>query len=155
MLNVTSTPICDNLVFSDRSSTKVEHDPDDEMQGYPLPTRMPDRVFGLNVTPWMTEYIQAIPHSKRTPFPETDDIVYPFLISEAKHGGKNPGFKSVDLQTAFPIRSCLMLQQRLRELSSIELNPLVWYMPYIGDRWILAACVLHEGKVVSKIETLR
>lgn len=86
---------------------------------------------------------------KHTPFPATNDLVYPFLISEAKPGVRNPGFESIDAQTAFPIRSCLMLQKRLREASNVELNPLLWYMPYQGDIWRLSACVMHEDEVVS------
>ena len=92
---------------------------------------------------------------KYTPFPATNDLAYPFFISEAKPGVRNPGFESIDAQTALPIRSCLMPQQRLREASSVELNPLVWYMPYQGDVCKLAACVMHEDEVVSPRQPFR
>lgn len=154
LLTHNRSDVCENLVFSDRSSTKVEHDPNDEIRGYSLPTRMPDRVFGLNVTRQTRRRLQAVPRLRHTPFSESSDIMYPFFISEAKQGGQNPGFRSIDLQTAFPIRSCLMLQKRLRELSSNKLDPLVWYVPYIGDRWMLSACILHEDEVVSREESL-
>lgn len=136
---------------------QVEHDIEDEIPGYPIPCRKPDRVFGLNVTSKMKSYIRKIPDLKHTPFTGADDIVYPFLICEAKAGVRKYAmleFEKIDTQTAFPIRSCLKLQKRLFEASKARSNPLVWYVPYSGDYWKIAACVMQGDEAVSTTNCL-
>lgn len=139
----------DSLVFSKRCSKQVKHEFHDEIPGHKIPCYKPDTVFGLKVTGWMKNYIQKLPDIKHTPFGKLSDIAYPFFICEAKSGVQNISFDKINLQTAFPTRSCLILQKRLREASNNELNPLVWYMPYSGDVWKLSACVMQGDEVVS------
>lgn len=78
-----------------------------------------------------------------------------FLILEAKEEAKGPGFEAIETQTAFPIRTCLKLQQDLgnRSEEHVNLDPLVLFLSNEGDEWRVAGCVSDNGEYVSHPET--
>jgi hypothetical protein len=75
-------------------------------------------------------------------------MLYPFLIIEAKKEYKAPGFRYLEMQTAFPIRRLLKVQEVLRASSGADLDPLVWFFGYQGEEWRLYAGVLDGPKTV-------
>jgi hypothetical protein len=71
----------------------------------------------------------------------------PFLVVEAKKESGSPGFKSVERQTAFPIRRLLRLQAHILESSEVAHEPpLVWFFAYQGEEWRLYAATLEKPK---------
>ena len=131
----------------------MEYDPSDNLEQHHVPRRKPDSVFGLARTPSLDLYAraQSLRGLRHSPF-SNRDILYPFLICEAKSEGGGPGFESIETQTAFPIRTCLKLQDDLRQRSDVQMNPLVWFMSYQGDEWRVAACIIHRQEYVSLSE---
>jgi hypothetical protein len=76
--------------------------------------------------------------------------MYPFLVLEAKRENGAPGFRSVEAQTAFPIRRFLRIQDELQRASNIELDPLVWFFAFQGEEWRLYSAILDENKLVVR-----
>ena len=140
----------ETFLFTNYSDTFVEYDPRDGLEKRGLQKRKPDRVFGLSRTKSLDYYSRAdsAEDLRHSPFQDAD-MLYPFLILEAKSEGRGPGFESIETQTAFPIRTCVKLQEDLRRRSSGSLNPLLWFVSYEGDEWRIAACIMHDEKCVS------
>lgn len=141
-------------MFSDKCSTYLKSDPVDKLDQFRIPHFEPDRVFGLGMTRSFQHYTKALTGLQHSPFVEKRSTLYPFLVSEAKPEKNSPGFESIEAQTAFPIFSCVMLQQRLSQQTGVKLQPLVWFIPYLGDVWKVSACVLHQEKIVSCLSTM-
>jgi hypothetical protein len=140
----------ETFLFTSCSDAFVEYDPRDGLEKRGLQKRKPDRVFGLSRTESLdyyskTDLVKGLRHS---PFPKVD-MLYPFLILEAKPEGGGPGFESIETQTAFPIRTCVKLQEDLRRQSGGSLDPLLWFLSYEGDEWRVAASIMHDEKCVS------
>jgi hypothetical protein len=76
-------------------------------------------------------------------------LIHPFLVVEAKQEFQAPGFRFIEVQTAFVIRRLLKSQDKLCRDKSLDLDPLVWFFAYRGDVWRLYAGVIEEEKVVS------
>jgi hypothetical protein len=145
----------ETFLFTNYSDTFVEYDPRDGLEKRGLQKRKPDRVFGLSRTKSLDCYSKADSAKglRHSPFPDAD-MLYPFLILEAKSEGRGPGFESIETQTAFPIRTCVKLQEDLRRQSGGSLDPLLWFLSYEGDEWRVAACIMHEEKYVSVSKAL-
>jgi hypothetical protein len=140
----------ETLLFKSYSDKFVQYDPRDGLELRGLQKRKPDLVFGLSRTESLAYFskgdlVQDLRHS---PFPDAD-IFYPFLILEAKSEVGGTGFESIETQTAFPIRTCLKLQEDLRRRTNSHMDPLLWFMSYEGDEWRVAACIVHGEKYVS------
>ncbi|OQV02273.1 hypothetical protein CLAIMM_07502 [Cladophialophora immunda] len=111
----------------------------------------PDNVWGLCKTKSLAQYRAEFerrhdrPDLRHSPF-ANPDLLYPFLIVESKREGDGPGFEYAEAQSAFPIRTCLRLQEELARVSGQPHVPLVWFLAYQGDEWRVAACVVHAGK---------
>ncbi|KIW09895.1 hypothetical protein PV08_11996 [Exophiala spinifera] len=135
------------LLFEGTSEEFVEYDQRDGLEELHVPRRRPDQVFGLARTPSLDLYARAekLRGLRHSPFSNVE-LLYPFLICEAKSEGRGPGFESIETQTAFPIRTCLQLQDDLRQRSGVQLSPFVWFMAYQGDEWRVAGCLMHEGR---------
>ncbi|KAK5326128.1 hypothetical protein LTR70_002128 [Exophiala xenobiotica] len=129
-------------IFADICQAFVEPDPRDVYDHQLIPKLEPDRVFGINRIGAVEEYTKALPLVRHSPFRSAPHILYPFLVIEAKSGPGAAECSDVDQQTAFPLRTCLMLQEKLRLK-----HPLVWYMQYKGNEWRLAACVLQDDEM--------
>jgi len=138
-------------VFSDRCKRHVEADPTDDLGNYNIPNFKPDRVVGINRTRSLEQFCGALPHLRHSPFRDAAHILYPFLVVESKPGGQTAGFDEIEIQTAFPLRNCIMLQHQLQQASAVALSPLVWFMAYQADEWRLSACIWKENKMVSCI----
>lgn len=83
-----------------------------------------------------------------TPFKQVGDpLLFPFLILEAK-SAKGEDFYSIQLQTAFPIRTLLKMQSDLQnecgQLISWQGGPLVWFLSNRGEDWRVAACFVDN-----------
>lgn len=116
-----------------------------------LKRRKPDGVIGLGVTKTLRRYLPDL-RSKCSPFKNTN-VVYPFVVIEAKAAeSKDANFGSILRQTAFVVRTCLRLQQNLREDTGIPHQCIVWSFGNIGEEWRLSAAVPNGTKVVRFIK---
>jgi hypothetical protein len=110
----------------------------------------PDRVIGLSMNDRYRGYIRSFsvelshcPVKKR-------QLMYPFLVLEAKRESDAPGFRYVEAQTAFPLRRFLRIQDELHRASNIKLDPLVWFFAFQGEEWRLHAAILDDKKMVVR-----
>ncbi|KAH7125094.1 hypothetical protein B0J11DRAFT_298105 [Dendryphion nanum] len=123
------------FVFQNARDGVISHDPEDyDLRNVSIPMT-PDRVYGLDVAP------QTEPHPDIFPV-VGNSILLPFLVVEAKRGENVPGFRSIQCQSAFPIRRLLKAQHSLfsKDSSTDQETPLVWFFGYQGDQWRLHGC---------------
>jgi hypothetical protein len=113
-----------------------------------LKAQKPDRVFGLTKTKVFDELTNTLKEMRHTPFTDRE-VLYPFLIIEAKSEKGSPGFESVEMQTAFPIRTLVRLQKDAKHVHGVDINPLLWFFANQGDEWRVYACIQDEFKTVS------
>lgn len=126
------------------SGTEISHIPEDDFDGLSI-SMNPDRVIGLksNIRPSSSSIKCSSPIIGR-------EILYPFLVMEAKKELDAPGFLSIQKQTAFTIRRCLHVQQSLRPAFESVGEPfMVWFIAWQGEDWRVYAGVEHQAKVVS------
>ena len=129
----------------------MNNDPSERLEERGVKQRSPDLVIALKATKSVSHFKTEfdLRHSERrlrhSPFKKSG-LLYPFIIVESKGEERSPGFEAIQRQTAFPIRTCLQLQQNLQRESGEPLNPLVWFFAYQADEWRVSACVMHEGK---------
>lgn len=80
-----------------------------------------------------------------------DRLLFPFLVLEAKSSNAADSWHSIQLQTAFSIRSFLEAQERLRKAanipSSYQQGSVVWLMANKGEDWRLSICYPESGSV--------
>lgn len=93
------------------------------------------------------KYTEEVPNLRKSPF-MNGEVLFPFLVIEAKSEKGGRGFEAIEAQTAFPIRAFLDLQIQLRTATEVHLDPLVWFLSYQGDEWRVAGCIFNEGKYV-------
>jgi hypothetical protein len=78
-----------------------------------------------------------------------EDLLFPFLVLEAKSGTSDCDWYSSQLQTAFPIKAFLDTQDRLRRAtgrrSKWHAGPLVWFFANRGEDWRLSAAYMEQG----------
>lgn len=114
----------------------------------------PDRVIGLGVPDSMRHYLQSL-RTAYCPY-RLKNVVYPFLVVEAKTA-ENSGasFGSIFRQTAFVLRTCLRLQQNLKEETEeaeetdISHQCIVWSFAIMGEEWRLQAAIPNNNKQVQ------
>ena len=136
------------LMFENRAGATIHYDPTDHLTEKCVPEFKPDRVFGLGMTKSFERCLPLHPKLRHTPFRD-GELLYPFLIIEAKSEKGSPGFEFIETQTAFPLRTCLKLQKDLADSSGTGLSPLVWFMGYQGDQWRVGAGVVDGSEYVS------
>ncbi|CAI6338264.1 unnamed protein product [Periconia digitata] len=137
----------------------VKHSNTNEHDNY-LKTRnipmKPDGIVGLNITPGIRDCLSRCQWSLENKPLNGKDMIYPFLVIEAKKAIHPPGFRSIERQTAFPIRRFLHIQDELRNksLDYCYEPPLVWFFAYQGEEWRLYAGVLpsREMSVAGSID---
>lgn len=127
----------------------MSHDPQDDLENSRIPMR-PDRVTGLSMTDRYRRYIGSFSVELSHSPVKKMQFIYPFLVLEAKRENDAPGFRSVEAQTAFPIRRFLTIQDELQRASEIELDPLVWFFAFQGEEWRLYSAILDEKKTVVR-----
>lgn len=135
------------LIFSTAFEREVSHDPNDRLENFSIPMR-PDRVVGLHKTDNYQKYIESCPPGL-THYPiKGNQLLYPFLIIEAKRENDSPGFKSIEAQSAFPLKRFLKLQDDLRIARRGSIDPLVWFFAFQGEEWRLYAGIFENSNVV-------
>lgn len=138
------------LIFTFACSGEVLHEPQERhlrKSGIPME---PDRVVGLSCTPRMREEVSSFtPGFDHYPI-RGIQILYPFLVVEAKKARDAPGFRSIERQTAYVIRRFLRLQEHIQNGCEDECEPpLVWFVAYQGEVWRVYAGTLNNSAVVS------
>ncbi|KAL4864782.1 hypothetical protein BDV12DRAFT_7645 [Aspergillus spectabilis] len=153
-----------NMLFSDRAQAAIKY-------REPIPIKAkrkndqrseePDRVYGLRETESFQKVLDstdrrtsndARPRKLREsvemcPFnDEGDQLLFPFLILEAK-SGKLGDMAAVEMQTCFSIQRLLKLQydlQRAGNNNPGKLDPLVWFLVCMGERWSVSGCFVND-----------
>jgi len=78
-----------------------------------------------------------------------DQLLFPFLVVEAKSGTSDSDWYSIQMQTAFPIKAFLDTQERLRratgQRSKWHAGPLVWFFANKGEDWSLSAAYMEQA----------
>jgi hypothetical protein len=149
-----------NALFEDRTQELIVHDP--ELRSL-LPKHEPDRIYGLQATRNFADLLsRPIPGPappgeaiilgdlvRSSPFKgESDPLLFPFLVLEAKSESSANGFDYIQTQTSFPIWALLKLQEDLQShLVDAEpcFDPLVWFFANRGDAWRIYGCHLVRG----------
>lgn len=127
-----------------------------------LPRQEPDRVYGLQATRNFEDLLsRPIPSTtagtapttvgdlvRSSPFKsESDPLLFPFLVLEAKSESSSNGFDDIQVQTALPIWALLKLQEGLQLQAGAESHshPLVWFLASRGDAWQVYGCHVIRG----------
>ncbi|KAL4993507.1 hypothetical protein BDV10DRAFT_189895 [Aspergillus recurvatus] len=162
LVEVACYEIGTNPLFDDRAQEFVVYD---ELLRSQLPKQGPDRVLGLQNTRNLDNLLMSpvrpdlAKHPddtvsdilRSTPFKsDADPLLYPFLLLEAKSEAGSSGFDAIQVQSAFPIRALLNLQEELR--SRVDwppgeegYEPLVWFLASRGDQWRVYASYVGNG----------
>lgn len=129
----------------------------------------PDAIFGLRRTRNIENLLHDVPkrqmqqssdtepqqqlHEILQPSPvdqSGDELLYPFLVLEAKSGMSDCDWHSIQMQTAFPIRTFLETQNRLRTEAGSQGEPrsapLVWFFGNRGEDWRVSVAYMVKGK---------
>lgn len=135
-------------IFTRELDKHVDHNDMPEHVRGRLKRRRPDGVIGLRITPTLRRHLPSFP-VRYCPFKRVN-VVYPFIVIEAKKAESDgASFGSILRQTAFVVRTCLRLQQNLREDTGIPHQCIVWSFAIIGEEWRLYGAVPNGSKVVS------
>jgi hypothetical protein len=154
-----------NPLFSDRAQEVILHDA--SLRSVLPKQEQPDRVYGLRSTKNFQKLLNAISEQaesqsldnkdakdlKISPFRQDGDpLLFPFLVLEAKSEKGQDNFDSIEMQTAFSLRTLLKLQADLQQAvgtpSASLGGPLVWFFASKGEQWRVSA-----GYVVNKEQT--
>lgn len=150
-----------NRIFTHREEEIILHAPDLEKEL--AKEQHPDRIYGLRQTRNFEETLYS--HANTVPThvdtlvrdlvnvsplsPDGDPLLFPFLILEAKSGKSEDDWHSIKLQTAFPIRASLDVQNSVRLASGADCRwkagPLVWFFMNKGSDWQLCAAYIQES----------
>ncbi|KAJ5738051.1 hypothetical protein N7493_001206 [Penicillium malachiteum] len=158
-------PVGLNRIFGHREDELIHHDSDIE-QELQKATK-PDAVYGLRQTRnienlmndrarvsrpandsdmLVNEFLGEPPLDE-----EGDSLIFPFLLLEAKSGkSANSDWHSVQLQSAFPVRTLLCAQESLRDMSKPHANqqlqdPLLWLLMNRGEDWRICAASVNNN----------
>ena len=139
------------LPFTESLDEAIPYDPSEGLVERGIKERRPDRVLGLKITDSLAFFkneFDSREHGhppRHGPFRKSG-LVYPFILLESKSEERGPGFEAIQRQSAFPLRECLRLQQKLQQASGQPLEPLVWFFSNQADEWRLSAAVVDNGK---------
>lgn len=113
--------------------------------------RKPDRTFGLGLTKSLNLLLEERTDIDRHgPFDDNNQqLVYPFLVVEAKALFAAEGIEHAEAQTAFPIKTFLQLQAQFRGSLEDSIQPLVWFLAYDGDQVHVYGCMTDGSSYVS------
>ena len=157
---VHSYEIGTNPLFDDRAQELIIHDLTLRSE---LPKQEPDRIYGLQKTRNFEDLLsRSMPCTssgtnpitvgdmiRSSPFKaESDPLLFPFLVLEAKKESSSSGFDDIQAQTAFPIWTLLKLQEGLQSHkvgSESSFEPLVWFIATRGDAWRVYGCSITVG----------
>ncbi|KAL4912676.1 hypothetical protein BDW62DRAFT_12956 [Aspergillus aurantiobrunneus] len=153
-----------NRIFDHREDESIHHDAAVE-QELPRATK-PDAIYGLRQTRNIENLLNdracivepeddqdLLVHECLGEPPlseEGDPLVFPFLLREAKSAkAADTDWNSIQLQSAFPVRTLVCTQESLRNMSrphaKQQTDPLIWLLMNRGEDWrICAACVYYD-----------
>ncbi|KIX03692.1 uncharacterized protein Z518_07245 [Rhinocladiella mackenziei CBS 650.93] len=129
---------CESAIFDKAVSARLIRDPDEHFRRRYISTH-PDRVLGLKMTDRYRRLIASCPPELTHCPVQGMNLLYPFIILEAKGPHAFGSFEEMKDQAAFPLRLFLELQDALRKASRKSLDPLVWFFAYRGEDWRLYA----------------
>ncbi|KAM0322888.1 hypothetical protein ACHAQA_009230 [Verticillium albo-atrum] len=156
-----------NQIFNFRIDEEVSHEP--ELAKKLKKADKPDRVYGLRQTRNIenllfdtvrqqdlssdtTDQIQDVLGYSPADQPMSqhgDRLLFPFLVLEAKSGSSSDDWHSIQMQTAFVVRTLLETQNRLRTAAGSESTwksgPLVWFLMNKGEDWRVSAAYVEVG----------
>ncbi|CAI7636422.1 unnamed protein product [Penicillium glandicola] len=150
-----------NNLFEDRAEAFILYEGILQSE---LKKQGPDRVYGLKNTSNLDSLLSSLAPPelanepgdtvadviKHTPFSsDVEPLLFPFLVLEAKSESSNSGFDAIQIQSAFPIRALLKLQEDLQSSSPISdpaMAPLVWFLACRGDAWRVYGAYLASGQ---------
>ena len=138
-------------LFVSRFQTRFVPDPTDRLEMKTVKAKEPDRVIGLRATEVFRQLASAPEGLRLSPF-RNGNVLFPFLIIEAKSEKGGPGFESIENQAAFPIRALLKLQHDLSSASRSGIIPLVWFLANQGDEWRVYGGVVDNSKWVRSLD---
>ena len=139
---------------------KIDHDECIPAE-YKLRThREPDRVYGLQKTRRLARLLDdtSTPSGhiigqtlRSSPFPSrSEQIIFPFMVLEAKSEKSQNSRSATQAQTACAIITFLQLQSKLTKAArdvcpdtraSLS-QPLVWFLTHKGEQWSISAAFL-------------
>lgn len=140
---VTSDHEDQDIFYSANEHTINHNDDEHTLRTRSIPMK-PDMVIGLTTTHRSDRQWNPVKDTQMT---------CPFLLVEAKKESGTPGFRSVERQTAFPIRRLLVIQDRVLKTlphSYSREPPLVWFFAYQGEEWRLYAGTLEGPEKESE-----
>ncbi|OAP55863.1 hypothetical protein AYL99_10015 [Fonsecaea erecta] len=156
-------PNTENHWFSKRLSHKIVHEDVTTADKKAITDQEPDVVIGLRYTETLGQLLSSR-KSRYNPFKD-EYVVFPFIVIEAKSEESDGGFGAIERQSAFPVRTCLRLQQRIKTETGSQHLCLVWFFAYKGDMWWLYGAVpeghrtrvirLWRGSLLSQNEALQ
>ncbi|KAF2109609.1 hypothetical protein BDV96DRAFT_585029 [Lophiotrema nucula] len=128
-----------DAIFNDENEHEIEHESDeDELRSKSGLPMKPDKVIGLTSRHQADMLWNPVKGVRMT---------CPFLVVEAKKESTTPGFRSIERQTAFPIRRLLRLQAHVLGSRKVAHEPpLVWFFAYQGEEWRLYAGTLERRR---------
>jgi hypothetical protein len=136
-------------VFRNCVNTSVLYDESDNLRESGVRVRQTDRVIGLRNNTSFDQYLAAQRSIRHSPFADGNTL-YPFLILEAKFAKYYNRFESIEIESAFTIRTLLQLQEKLGYGTGGKINPLVWFFAFQGYEWCVYVCVRDRVHYVSQ-----
>ncbi|KAF9888240.1 hypothetical protein FE257_008809 [Aspergillus nanangensis] len=118
----------------------------DESGPVEIGERKPDAIIGIQGNDRIGEILRRLDGIRCSTVQDDLEMLFPFLVLEAKSEVAGPGFQSVEIQTAFPIRALLNIQKSLNEHTKIRRNPLLWFIAFKGDIWKVYGCTPEDRK---------
>ncbi|SPO03228.1 uncharacterized protein DNG_05910 [Cephalotrichum gorgonifer] len=157
-----------NRIFGHREDEPLRLDPD-LAKSLKQDSQRPDAIFGLRQTRNIENLLNdtpkqwdgdedtgkqlhelllppSLPHQSLSK--KGDELLFPFLALEAKSGSSDSDWHAINMQTAFPIKAFLDMQNRLNlamaQLSTWRLSPLVWFFSNRGEDWRVSMAYMEN-----------
>ncbi|KAK2760893.1 hypothetical protein FQN54_002133 [Arachnomyces sp. PD_36] len=144
-----------NALFDDRAQELIVHN---DVSNTQIPRQEPDRIFGLRTTKNFEDLVSrpvaASPnvtladHIRMCPFKkDSDPLLFPFLLLEAKSETSSNGFDDIQVQSALPLWALLKLQEELQ--SHRQENEPQWHPLDIVLLW--SGSLMHKDHALQLI----
>lgn len=151
--DISLTRICRNgltKIFASTADAQTSYNPETQKR---IGKERPDAVYGLQRTRRFEELLRGLPDpNARCTIYENNEIIFPFLILEAKSETSKDNFHDINNQTGLAIREMLNLQIELFKLAGRSygenVGPIVWYIATRGDLWKIHVAYVNmvQGK---------
>lgn len=124
-------------IFASTSDAQAQYDSAVQER---ISNEQPDAVYGLRRTERFEELLQGPqdPNARITIY-DNNEIIFPFLILEAKAETSTDNLHTIENQVGLAISEMLNIQSRLFEstgrLDYEDTGPIVWFIATKGDLW--------------------